>query len=192
MGLFDEVWLATESYVTGAHLNRLPEPVGVWRFDPETGERETVREASSLPVDEPGVELLAEEPLRTDVRIVDTDAKARQRRRIAERAWGKGWRPAEFPGCANCSATPDAVPHCSFHDRLVVPSMDCGTDCPGYEPGGRRSSTPRTAAPSAARGRRIRRASRASRPGWTSSSGPYSSYTSPSTASGSANASVGG
>uniref|UniRef100_UPI00067945EF DUF5787 family protein n=1 Tax=Halolamina rubra TaxID=1380430 RepID=UPI00067945EF len=135
LALFDELWLATESYVTGAHLNRIPDTVGVWRFDPESGERETVREASPLAVDEPGVELRAEAPLRTDVSLVDAEAKARQRRRIAERAWGKGWRPAEFPGCARCSATDDAVPHCAFHDRPVAPSMDCGTDCPGYEPG---------------------------------------------------------
>lgn len=135
LGLFDEVWLATESYVTGAHLNRIPDPVGVWRFDPMTGERETVREASPLSVDEPGIELRAEEPLRTDVSLVSADAKARQRRRIAERAWGKGWRPPEFPGCANCSATAAAVPECSFHGRPIAPSMDCGTDCPGYEAG---------------------------------------------------------
>ena len=135
IALFDEVWLATESYVTGAHLNRIPDPVGVWRFDPETGERETVREASTLAVDEPGVELRAEEPLRTDVRLVSADAKARQRRRIAERAWGKGWRPDSFPGCARCSPTDAGVPYCSFHDRPVAPSMDCGADCPGYESG---------------------------------------------------------
>ena len=135
LALFDEVWLATESYVTGAHLNRLPDPVGVWRFDPETGEREVVREASPLPVDEPGVELRAEEPLRTDVAIIDADATARQRRRIAERAWGKGWRPDAFPGCTQCSATDAGVPYCSFHERPVAPSMDCGGDCPGYESG---------------------------------------------------------
>ena len=135
LGLFEEVWLATESYVTGAHLNRIPDPVGVWRFDPETGERETVREASTLPVDEPGVEIRAEDPLRTDVALVSVEAKERQRRRIAERAWGKGWRPESFPGCVNCSATTDAVPRCSFHDRLVAPSMDCGSDCPGYKVG---------------------------------------------------------
>ncbi|GAB7094115.1 DUF5787 family protein [Halolamina litorea] len=135
LALFDEVWLATESYVTGAHLNRIPEAVGVWRFDPATGEREVVREASPLAVDEPGVEIRREEPLRTDVAIIDADAKARRRRRIAERAWGKGWRPAGFPGCVNCSATDDGVPECSFHERLIAPGSDCSTDCPGYEAG---------------------------------------------------------
>jgi len=133
LSLFDELWLATESYVTGAHLNRIPDAVGVWRFDPGTGERELVREATPLAVDDPGVELRAEEPLRTDVSIVDADAKARQRRRIAERVWGKGWRPTEYPDCANCTATENGVPHCSFHDRLIAPGSDCSTDCPGYE-----------------------------------------------------------
>ncbi|MBP1986225.1 DUF5787 family protein [Halolamina salifodinae] len=135
LSLFDELWLATESYVTGAHLNRIPDAVGVWRFDPETGEREVVREPSPLAVDEPGVEISAEKPLRTDVGLVSAHAKARQRRRIAERAWGKGWRPTEYPGCGNCTATEDGIPHCSFHERLIAPGSDCSTDCPGYETG---------------------------------------------------------
>ncbi|AEN06373.1 hypothetical protein Halar_2730 [halophilic archaeon DL31] len=135
LGLFDEVWLATESYVTGAHLNRLPDAVGVWRFDPETGERETIREASPLAVDEPGVELLAEAPLQTDVALVSPAEKGQRRRRIAERAWGKGWRTYELPSCARCSATKDGRPYCGFYDDVVDPASDCGTDCPGYAPG---------------------------------------------------------
>jgi hypothetical protein len=135
LALFDEVWLATESYVTGAHLNRLPEAVGVWRFDPETGERETIREASALAVDDPGVEPLADHPLRTDIALVSPEEKDRKRRHIAERAWGKGWRTYEFPGCRRCSATADGLPHCGFYDEVVDPATDCGPDCPGYEAG---------------------------------------------------------
>ncbi|ERH04294.1 MAG: hypothetical protein J07HR59_01425 [Halorubrum sp. J07HR59] len=45
LGLFDAVVLATESYVTRAHLNRIPDRVGVWRFDPDTGERDVIRQA---------------------------------------------------------------------------------------------------------------------------------------------------
>ncbi|WP_435145450.1 DUF5787 family protein [Halobaculum sp. P14] len=135
LALFDEVWLATESHVTGAHLNRIPEPVGVWRFDPETGERDVVREAASLPVDGPGVELLDERPLRTDVDVVSADAKRRRRRRIAERAYGKGWRTYDFPACARCAATDDARPHCEHFDAVVDPASDCGADCPGFRPG---------------------------------------------------------
>lgn len=133
LALFDEVWLATESYVTGAHLNRLPEQVGVWRFDPATGERTVVREATPLAVDEPGVEPVDERPLRTDVALVSVAEKRRKRRRIAERAWGKGWRTYDLPPCANAGATADGRPRCDAFDRVVDPATDCGESCPEFE-----------------------------------------------------------
>ncbi|USZ67158.1 DUF5787 family protein [Halorussus salilacus] len=137
LGVVDEVVLATESYVTGAHLNRIPEAVGVWRFDSETGDREVVREAEPLPVSEPGVELLAERPLRADVALVTADEKARQRRRMAERAYGKGWRTYDLPGCAEMeSATregSDGLPFCAWKGRVVNPAA-CGPECPGHDP----------------------------------------------------------
>jgi len=142
LGLFDEVILATETYVTGAHLNRLPGPVGVWRFDPETGEREVVREPEPLATDEPGIELLDREPGRAAVRPVTAAEKRRQRRRIAERAYGKGWRTYDLPDCERCvpgdaepAAHADAgLPWCGWKGGLVRPVADCGPDCPGYEP----------------------------------------------------------
>jgi len=133
LDLFDEVVLATASYVTRAHLNRLPDPVGVWRFDPETGERSVVREPAPLDPSEPGVEILDERPARTDVRVVDADAKARKRRRLAERAYGKGWRPSP-PACVHAAATADGRPRCAAFGRVVDPGSDC-TDCPNREPG---------------------------------------------------------
>ncbi|WP_137284295.1 DUF5787 family protein [Halorussus salinisoli] len=137
LALVDEVVLATESYVTGAHLNRIPEPVGVWRFDPETGDREVVREADRLPSDEAGVELLDEHPLRTDVAVASAEAKARRRRRMAERAYGKGWRPDEFPACAEIEAVAregsHGLPFCHWKGRVVDPAR-CGPDCPGHDP----------------------------------------------------------
>ncbi len=69
LGLVDEVILATESYVTGAHLNRIPEEVGVWRFHVEEagrgavgngGEIEVVREPTPLDTDGAGTELIEE------------------------------------------------------------------------------------------------------------------------------------
>lgn len=135
LALFDEVVLATASYVTRAHLNRIPDQIGVWRFDPETGEREVVREASALPVREPGVEPLERRPLRTEIEVVDPDAKARKRTAIAERAYGKGWRPDEWPACAHCTATTDGRPECAYYDRVVDPAADCGPDCSGYRAG---------------------------------------------------------
>jgi len=136
LALFDEVVLATESYVTRAHLNRFPDPVGVWRFDPETGEREVVRKPTRLPVDESGIELLDRHAGRTDVCPVTAEEKARIRRRVAERAYGKGWRPDELPACARCD--PDVgpapgLPWCTYHDRLVRPTVECGSDCAGHD-----------------------------------------------------------
>lgn len=137
LGLFDAVILATADYVTGAHLNRIPESVGVWRFDPETGEREIVREATPLDPDSSGVELLDQQPARTDIAIADAEAKRRARRRIAERAYDKGWRTFAWPGCTRCDPEggPDtaSVPYCEWAGRIVDPATDCGPDCPGYE-----------------------------------------------------------
>ena len=132
LALFDRVVLATASYVTGAHLNRLPDAVGVWRFDPETGDREVVREPEPLPTTETGVEPVDSRPLRTDVAFVTVGEKARFRRRVAERAYGKGWRP-DPPGCANATVTDDGRPYCTRFDRVVDPASDCGPDCRAFE-----------------------------------------------------------
>jgi hypothetical protein len=140
LGLFDEAVLATASHVTGAHLNRIPDEVGVWRFDPVTGERRVVREPTPLDTEGPGIEVLDTFPARTDVRPVTGAEKARHRRRIAERAYGKGWRiPADsFPGCAACASGErfgaGALPDCTWKGRLVDPARECGSSCPGYEP----------------------------------------------------------
>ncbi|PSP84985.1 hypothetical protein BRC83_03500 [Halobacteriales archaeon QS_1_68_17] len=134
LGLFDEVVLATESYVTGAHRNRIPDEVGIWRFHPGDGEREVVREPTPLSPDEPGVELVERGAARTDVRIVAPGEKARARRRLAERAYGKGWRTYEFPACSRVDPGADCLPHCEWHGRLVRPATECGSDCPGHDP----------------------------------------------------------
>ncbi|MFC5277531.1 DUF5787 family protein [Halorubrum rubrum] len=133
LGLFDRVVLATASYVTRAHLNRIPDPVGVWRFDPETGEREVVRKPAALDPDAPGVEIREKRSTRTDVALVSPEAKARKRRRIAERAYGKGWRP-EPPACAHARGTDDGRPHCERFDRVVDPGRECGPGCPERDP----------------------------------------------------------
>ena len=138
LGLFDEVVLATASYVTRAHLNRIPDAVGVWRFDPETDEREVLREPTALKPNDSGVEIREERGLRTDVSIVDPRAKARKRRRIAERAYGKGWRP-DPPACAHATTTADGRPYCEEFERVVDPGRECGPSCHPHEPADRPS-----------------------------------------------------
>jgi hypothetical protein len=130
LGLLDRVILATESYVTRAHLNRIPDFVGVWRF--EGGEIEVVREPKLLDSGEWGVELGDHDPLKIDISMVSPTEKAKKRRRIAERAYGKGWR-VEPPACS-CGAVREvagaSVPYCTRDDRIVNPG-----ECPGPESG---------------------------------------------------------
>lgn len=137
LAVADRVVLVTASHVTRTHLNRLPESVGVWRFHPEDDEVEVVREPTRLPVDTPGIELLDRRPGRDEIRVVDAGAKARTRRRLAERAYGKGWRPAGAPGCRHAAvrtvAGVDGLTACSHFDRLVDPATDCEASCPAYE-----------------------------------------------------------
>lgn len=140
LGLLDEVVLATESYVTRAHLNRIPPAVGVWRVDFERDDPvEVVREATPLDPDAPGVEILDERGLETRVEFVSPEEKAAKRRRLAERAFGKGWRTYGLPACAESErgreAGVETLPYCAFKDRLVDAASECGADCPGYEPG---------------------------------------------------------
>ncbi|MFD1563471.1 DUF5787 family protein [Haloarchaeobius amylolyticus] len=140
LAVVDEIVLATESYVTRAHLHRLPDAVGVWRVhrDDTSGglEIEVIREPSSLPVDEPGIEPLETRPGRTEIEVISPEAKARARRRLAERAYGKGWRTYEFSACKACQPTDaDAatLPYCAWAGRVVDAAAECGPSCPGYE-----------------------------------------------------------
>ncbi|UPM42185.1 DUF5787 family protein [Halocatena salina] len=136
LAVCDEVILATRSHVTGAHLNRIPSEVGVWRFDPDTGERDVIRAPERLSIDS-GIEPLERHPSRTDIAVVNADETARLRRQLAERAYGKGWR-VEFPSCphvenwtvppaSNESASVDGVPYCTRQRRIVRPSDACNS-----------------------------------------------------------------
>lgn len=139
LGVLDEVIVATETRVTGAHLHRLPDPVGVWQYDPETGDLEVVRPPSSLPVSGPGIEVLDEYPGRTDISTVTAAETASARRRLAERAYGKGWRTWTLPACDHCRAASRSgttgLPVCSHFGRLVDPARTCGPACSAHEPG---------------------------------------------------------
>jgi hypothetical protein len=132
LGVLDAVVLATESYVTGAHRNRVPEPVGIWWFDPETGEREVLREPKLLDPHEKGVELRERRPGRADVAIVPATEKETARTRIAERAYGKGWRTYSFPACDRIDPDDLARPFCPWKGRIVDPATECSPECGGY------------------------------------------------------------
>jgi hypothetical protein len=138
LGVLDFAILATESHVTRAHLNRLPSEVGVWQVDHDAGTIEVVREPAPLDSEGPGLEVLDEHPGETEVRPVTAAEKARQRRRVAERAYGKGWRTYDLPPCARAEASGEAgargLPFCSFKGRLVDAASECGPDCAGFDP----------------------------------------------------------
>ncbi|MDZ7729754.1 MAG: DUF5787 family protein [Natrialbaceae archaeon] len=140
LAVVDRVVVATADYVTGAHLNRLPEAVGVWRIhDTPTQPRiEVVRSPQHLATQSPGIEPMAKHAGRTDIAIVSPAAKERARRRIAERAYGKGWR-RHLPACDECDpeASPleATVPWCQWASRIVDPARDCGPECSGHSPG---------------------------------------------------------
>jgi len=136
LGVLDYAVVATESHVTRAHLNRLPDEVGVWCVDVASEDPiEVVRSPEPLDSSGPGLEVLAEHTARTDVRPVTAAEKARQRSRVAERAYGKGWRTFDLPACARASTGGGdaALPFCEHFGRVVDPASECGTDCPGFE-----------------------------------------------------------
>lgn len=133
LAMLDEVVLATESYVTGAHEHRIPDPIGIWRFDPETGEREVIREPERLPVGESGVELVERRSARTDIEVVESAEIDRQRRRVAERAYGKGWRTYELPPCRRIEPDDVGLPVCPWQGEIVDPARTCGEECAGFE-----------------------------------------------------------
>lgn len=148
LALVDEVILVTESYVTRAHLNRIPAAVGVWRVTADDSSDtvdgvnaarsiEVVREPTPLAVDSTGVEPVGFHPGRTDVAVVSPETKRRLRRRIAERAYGKGWRTFDLPACGSCDPDriPDVtLPYCQYTNRIVHPAAECGPSCAGYDP----------------------------------------------------------
>lgn len=139
LGVLDAAVLATESYVTRAHLNRLPDEVGVWRVHPDDPlSIEVVREPTPLDPTAPGVEPLDWHANRVEIAVVSPGEIARQRRRIAERAYGKGWRTFDLPACEKCvpkSQTKATLPYCEFHDEIVNPNEACSPACDGHTPG---------------------------------------------------------
>lgn len=140
LGLLDYVIVATETHVTRAHLNRIPDEVGVWEYSP--GEEITVvQEPSRLAVTTHGIELVESRSDHMAIQPIDPDQKAIARRRLAERAYGKGWRTFSPPPCTQCTLVErhgtQSLPYCQAYDQIIHPATECGPDCPAYEPGDR-------------------------------------------------------
>lgn len=132
LALVDEVVLATESYVTGAHRNRIPEEVGIWRFDPKSDSREVLREPKRLKTDEAGIEIIDRDSARTEIGVATATDIQRARRRVAERAYGKGWRTYELPTCGTIEPDEAGLPYCPWKERVVRPVEECGPACGGF------------------------------------------------------------
>lgn len=139
LALFDTVTLVTDSYVTGAHRNRIPEVVGIVRFDAEHGETTVIRDAEPLSTETTGIAIGERSPARVDIEPIPSERKTALRLRLAERAYGKGWRPDGLPPCAQADArgppfaSDDALPYCQWKGRFVHPTRECGPDCGGHE-----------------------------------------------------------
>lgn len=134
LALVDAVVLATESHVTRAHRHRLPDAVGIWRFDPTEDSLEVLKAPESLPTELPGLEVVTHHPGQTEVNPVDPTDKRRNRRQLGERAYGKGWRTYRLPACANIDPgdSTEGLPHCKHYGKLVNPRTNCDTTCPGH------------------------------------------------------------
>lgn len=72
LGLFNTVILATETHVTRAHLNRIPDAVGVWQFDSDTDDRTVIRQPAELKTETPGIELGSDHSDHTEVHPVSS------------------------------------------------------------------------------------------------------------------------
>lgn len=136
LGLLDRVVLATATHVTRTHLDRIPDPVGVWEYD--TDAVVVRRAATPLAPENTGLELLEDHGDWTEFAVARPAAKRSRRRRIAEHAYGKGWRTYESVGCRHFTTTDrhgaETIPYCTWAETIVNPTEVCGPDCPGYEP----------------------------------------------------------
>ena len=137
LGLVDAVILATESHVTGAHLNRIPDEVGVWRIHTtgETITREVVREPTPLDSADWGIEIGDGSSTTRHIATVMPSDKEQARIQLAERAYGKGWRPS-LPHCSRaataCMDGTKTLPYCQWKDVIIDP-VGCTTACPEFD-----------------------------------------------------------
>jgi hypothetical protein len=134
LAVADAVIVATASTVTGAHLNRIPDAVGVWEFDPQLGSCTVHRDPQQLRTDAPAVVPTGRRSDHVTVRPVSVAQKRRVRRRIAERAYGRGWRRFPLVGCAHFRLDAAAAPRCTELGSPIDPAHTCGEHCPFFAP----------------------------------------------------------
>ena len=150
LALADEVWVATEQTderVEPALLERLPVEAGILTLDPDSLAHDAVWYPCSLPVDEPGTRILerpgggSHDASAAEFEYVEPEAKATMRRRIAERAYERGWRSyvdTMRPDCRyfelrSYGGTGQFVPFCRTKGRCQT-AAECGSRCPVFEP----------------------------------------------------------
>ena len=136
--LADEVWLATTrtgDRVEPALLRKFPVEAGVLTFDFENGNSEPAVGAADANVDW----LPSTLDTHTDSDEFDAAEKARRRRWIAERAYGKGWRSfteTMRPDCREFElrrAGRGLVPYCAGKG-LCQTESECGSNCGTFQP----------------------------------------------------------
>lgn len=134
LAVADAVVVATASTVTGAHLNRIPDAVGVWEFDPQRGSCRVHRDPQRLETDAPAMIPTGHRSDHVPVRPVSVAQKRQVRRRIAERAYGRGWRRFPLIGCAHFRLDTAAAPRCAELASPIDPAHTCGDHCPFFTP----------------------------------------------------------
>lgn len=136
-GLADEVWLATSrtgASVEPALLRKFPVDVGVLTFD------FTDARGAAVQADDAHVDWLPSTlDTTTTSDVFGAAEKARRRRWIAERAYGKGWRSITEtmrPDCRHYElrrAGQGLVPYCGAKGRCQT-EAECGSRCRSFEP----------------------------------------------------------
>lgn len=135
--LADEVWLATTrtgDRVEPALLAEFPVEVGVLTFDFDADDG-----AAVSPEDATVDWLPSSLEAGTASEVFDATEKAQRRRRLAERAYGKGWRAftdTMRPDCRHFElrrAERGLVPYCAAKGRCQT-EAECGSRCGSFEP----------------------------------------------------------
>ncbi|QLC33863.1 hypothetical protein EFA46_006500 [Halarchaeum sp. CBA1220] len=137
LGLADEVWVATRADETRALVTEMPTAAGVLTFGGET-EATVAWHPRSLDPDATGVRVTAHgDP--TEFEYVPPEEKRETRRRVAERAYGRGWRSYVETMRPDCRAfdlrraAEGYVPYCHAKEREQT-AAECAGSCAEFSP----------------------------------------------------------